>query len=252
MDLLWQLEEEHSVRLRLGIKSANGSSSNSNNNSNNYNNNGNSNTGDGEHGDNGGGTGDPPGRAQSPPPDAGSMLAMPGVVTQAVLLEALEQTVRYSEKRLLAGETNVKGYLFPCAVVSQARALTRGADAGDMERTVLAECTERLKHCVDLLREVASLQTGKPLDDDAATSMSLGSDLTMATSENDGTGFKDINGMTLPGSNDTMMGTSNDWGWEELVSVFFSLYLYIPRHSEDAERGEAYLEPYCTSTTHLF
>lgn len=217
MDLLWQLEEEHSVRLRLGIKSANGTNSSSSSSGNN-----NGSTIDGEHGGNGSNAGDTKTvRAASPPPDAGSMLAMPGVVTQAVLLEALEQTVRYSEKRLLAGETNVKGYLFPCAVVSQARALTRGADAEDMEHAVLAECTDKLKHCVDLLREVASLQSGKPIDDDAVTSFSLGSDLTMNTSDNDSTALPDFNNAALPVGDDLMMGDGNEWGWEDLVSLHF-------------------------------
>ncbi|CAK7204701.1 hypothetical protein SEUCBS139899_007460 [Sporothrix eucalyptigena] len=218
MDLLWQLEEEHSVRLRLGIKSANGTSNNSGSTAGNNKSSSNGNPGDGEYGGSSSISGEGPAvRASSPPPDAGSMLAMPGVVTQTVLLEALEYAVRYAEKRLLAGETNVKGYLFPCAVVSQARALTRGADAEDMEHAVLAECTDRLKHCVDLLREVASKQTGKAIDDDAVTSLSLGSDLTMGTSENDGIGFQDLNNVPLLGGEDIMMGTGTEWGWEDLM-----------------------------------
>ncbi|CAK7217628.1 hypothetical protein SBRCBS47491_003223 [Sporothrix bragantina] len=212
MDLLWQLEEEHSVRLRLGIKSAKDANASK------IGGNSNDNPVDGEQGGEGSMRDASSARASSPPPpDAGSMLAMPGVVTQSVLIEALEQTIRYAEKRLLAGETNVKGYLFPCAVVSQARALTRGADAEDMEHTVMSECTDKLKHCVDLLREVAARQRGRAMDDDAVTSISLGSDLTLQTPDNDGNTFGNLNNMPMLSGEDLLTGTGAEWGWEDLM-----------------------------------
>ena len=264
MDLLWQLEEEHSVRLRLGIKSAKDASANngiigsSSSSGGGGSGNDNAGAGDGEHGggsSSGGGGGGgcchggnmsrdaPTARASSPPlPDTGSMLSMPGVVPQSVLIEALEQMIRYSEKRLLAGETNVKAYMFPCAVVAQARALTRGADAEDMERAVMAECTDKLKHCVELLREVAAVQTGKTLDDDALTSISLGSDLTLPTPDNSGTAFGNFNSVPLLGGEDDLMGNGTEWGWEDLVSFFFLfcfffcfftfLFFFLPLHSQ--------------------
>lgn len=235
MDLLWQLEEEHSVRLKLGIKSLNGNSGHSSSETLNH----------GKfddfrskatHSETGGGEGDrgrtdlpggSDGRGHSPLPplqnqaSSGSMLAMPGVVTQAVLLDALEQTVRYAEKRIRAGETNVKGYLFPCAVVAQARALARGATAEDMERTVLLECSEHLNHCVDLLREVAAQHATKE-GEDAPTTFSHGSDQTMSNSDGDNNGMRDFLGgdgaeMDFP-NGDFMPGSGNEWGWEDLMN----------------------------------
>lgn len=214
MDLLWQLEEEHSVRLRLGItKADNGDASNDSSHSHGK-------AVDGEGGGDGSSYCDVPAAGLSSPHshDFGSILAMPGVVPQSILIEALEQTIRYAEKRLLAGETNVKGYLFPCAVVSQSKALARGANAEDMKRTVMAECTEKLDFCVSLLREVASRQSGKPMDDDAFTSLSLGS--TLPKPDNDGAAFGSRN-MPLVGGEDILMGAGSEWGWEDLVRITF-------------------------------
>ncbi|CAK7265701.1 hypothetical protein SEPCBS119000_001652 [Sporothrix epigloea] len=210
MDLLWQLEEEHSVRLRLGITAASDVDA-ANGGSNDY-----RKSSDVERGGESGSYYDAfTAVASSPGPhECGSTLAMPGVVTQSILIEALEQTIRFAEKRLLAGETNVKAYLFPCAVVSQSRAFARGANAEDMRQTVLSECTENLNHCVGILREVASRQSGKPIADDAFTSISMGS--TLPTPENDNTAFGN-NDLPLLGGGDIQMGAGTEWGWEDLM-----------------------------------
>lgn len=147
MELVWQLEEEHALRLSLGLEPG-GSDKNPDG------------TGNGvarapaddeasNHGDD---------AHAAPPADshAASILAMPGVVSQSVLLEAIEQAVRFTDRRIHAGETNIKGYMFTCAVLAQARALVRGASKADVERAVLADGQVQLNHCVELLRAVAA------------------------------------------------------------------------------------------------
>ena len=239
MDLLWQLEEEHSVRLKLGMKSLNGNSGNSNGggagNHGSFDDfRGKGNNSEPGSGESNGGRGDMPGgnngRSHSPLPPlqdrapSSSMLAMPGVVTQAVLLDALEQTVRYAGKRIRAGETNVKGYLFPCAVVAQARALSRGANAEDMEQAVLAECSEHLAHCIDILREVAARHPNKD-GEDPATVASNDSDLATGASDKDSTGFRDFLGggsdVEMLAGDDMLLGSGNEWGWEDLVRILY-------------------------------
>ncbi len=239
MDLLWQLEEEHSVRLRLGMRAANGGGAGG----------GSTNSSAQTSNESGGGYGNPGGdipdwRPGSPHADAGSMnMAMPGVVTQSILLEALEDAVRFTEKRIRAGETNVKGYLFPCAVVSQARSLMRGVDVDELERTVVADCTEKLKHCVDLLREVASIQAGKTPDDDAATSISLGSDPAMIKSlDSAGFGAGAPRDTQASGNNDMLLGNGSEWGWEDLVSLFGARRRYCRSSPHDRMLTDAYAD----------
>ncbi|EFX04032.1 c6 zinc finger domain containing protein [Grosmannia clavigera kw1407] len=185
MELMWQLEEEHSARLSLGIVGGRGTFSASS-------------------------------LAAELDPSASTFLAMPGVMAQSVLLESVEQAVLFTEKRVTAGETNVKGILFLCAVLSQAQALMRGADKEEMEQTVVADCDARLKHCVEQLRVVAARHTvgSGASKDDAPTSPSFGPEPAVGGGMFDSQGMNDLSVLT-----DANMPIGGDgWAWEDLVS----------------------------------
>ncbi|TPX07968.1 uncharacterized protein E0L32_010299 [Thyridium curvatum] len=85
-----------------------------------------------------------------------SGLAVGGVASQETLFNAMDQACLYTELRLRAGETNIKGHVCACAINAQARALLRGPlDVAEMEKIVLEEALECSKRCWDILRQVA-------------------------------------------------------------------------------------------------
>src|SRR3569833_2754948 len=118
VELIWQLEDEHTVRRSLGLNA------------------GASDTDAGM--------------------SAASRLVMPGLVPQPTLLNTLRQAERFAELRILAGQTNIKEHLFISSLVAEAEALLRGASCQEVEKAVMDSVRRSGKRCLELLKEVAS------------------------------------------------------------------------------------------------
>jgi hypothetical protein len=80
-----------------------------------------------------------------------------GVAPRGELLEALEYCVGFQERRIACGETNVKGYLFAKALLTQVQALLRGVPDFELEQLIIESMRTSLEHCWDLLKVVAGV-----------------------------------------------------------------------------------------------
>ncbi len=180
VELLWQLEEEHSVRSSLGI-----------------------------HAD----TDEPASDGLSAEPS----LVMPGLATRAVLLDVLEHAAHCAELRILAGQTNIKELLFVRALVAEALALRRGGSDDEIEKAVLEAAGESIRHALELLREVESRRAPASIVTPAPTLSTLDTDSTTTPATAILDAFTPAGRSQLGFDMDIDAG--GEWGWEELVST---------------------------------
>lgn len=140
-----------------------------------------------------------------------------GVAPWNELMDALKYTIGWFERRIRAGETNVKGYLFNVALLAQVEALHGGLDETEVERSMQQAVTQALRMCWAWLKEVAG-ETATP------ESMLCGEDMDSDELDTAGT---DIDSFGLGGQG------VNEWDWEQLVSgvlyLSFSRFLFYSR-----------------------
>ncbi|KAH8912406.1 hypothetical protein BR93DRAFT_872536 [Coniochaeta sp. PMI_546] len=85
-----------------------------------------------------------------------------GVAPRGELQEVLQCCIGYQERRITCGETNVKGYIFAMALLTQVQALLRGASDSEVEQLILESVRTSLEHCWNLLKEVAGATATPP------------------------------------------------------------------------------------------
>ena len=78
-----------------------------------------------------------------------------GVCPRGELLETLLSCLVFQERRIRCGETNVKGYIFSRALLTQAQALLGGLPDAGLQQLVLDSVRSSLEQCWGLLKEVA-------------------------------------------------------------------------------------------------
>jgi hypothetical protein len=85
-----------------------------------------------------------------------------GVVPLQELLEAVKYSIGWAERRIrYGGETNVKGLLLFSTLLCQAQTLQRGSGDALVEAVVIRSMTDELRHCLHLLQEAASRETSR-------------------------------------------------------------------------------------------
>lgn len=139
-----------------------------------------------------------------------------GAAPRAELLEAMNSAVGYAERRIRAGETNVKGYVFFSALLAQLEALQRGTGDAELERITMARVGDMLDRCWELLKELAG---------EKSTPVGIGEEPVPSPRDSIG----------LVGFDDAILGfgMAGDWEWEDLVSAngsYRALSLLIPPH----------------------
>lgn len=135
-----------------------------------------------------------------------------GVASKEELFEALRFAVAWTETRILAGETNVKGHICTDALIAQSVALKRGASDEEVEKAVLDSLNATACRCLALLKQVA----GCSIDDSEIEGEDFGEQ---------GRAPGAANGTAAVGatsSQDLGMGLGGEWDWEDLVSTVFS------------------------------
>ncbi|KAK0746885.1 hypothetical protein B0T18DRAFT_429767 [Schizothecium vesticola] len=125
--------------------------------------------------------------APPPPPpsegDAGS-----GAAPRQELVEAVRGSIAWSEQRIKAGDTNIKGRLFYAALLAQVNALERGGAEAEVEGQVLASVVEDLEHCWLLLKGPGTAGTSSPVGEVAGEER----EGEWGEEQNSGHGFKSI------------------------------------------------------------
>ncbi|KAI6597145.1 hypothetical protein MCOR06_002187 [Pyricularia oryzae] len=79
-----------------------------------------------------------------------------GVMPFADLLSALRGFAAWTERRILAGDTNTKGLIFVNCVLSQAGSIHRGESDDEMRARSIASIKESISKCHGLLKELAA------------------------------------------------------------------------------------------------
>ncbi|KAK1759019.1 hypothetical protein QBC47DRAFT_436474 [Echria macrotheca] len=128
LELLWQVQEDQSFRQSMDI--------------------------------------DPPLDRSGPPSDsdAGSTAGIgSGAAPRQDLVDAVKYAILWTNHRIMAGETNIKGRLFYSALLTQVQALQRGAPEMEVERQVIANLDLDLDHCWRLLKDVEATTPGSPV-----------------------------------------------------------------------------------------
>lgn len=98
-----------------------------------------------------------------------SVLTGSGAAPRAELVEAMNYGSEWTERRIRAGETNVRGYAFHTALKLYVEAVQLGADEAETERRIMDKALETVEYSRDLLREIAQeLATPSDLDDTQA------------------------------------------------------------------------------------
>ncbi|KAK1832625.1 hypothetical protein QBC39DRAFT_68893 [Podospora conica] len=87
-----------------------------------------------------------------------------GAAPRGDLVEAVKNSIAWSERRIKAGDTNIKGRLFYAALLAQVNALERGGAEAEVEGQVMASVLKDLEHCWVLLKgpgaEPAAVEEG--------------------------------------------------------------------------------------------
>ena len=77
----------------------------------------------------------------------------------------LDAAVAWTERRIYAGETNIKGHCFTAACITLADAIENGLSKEDTDQAVITEGTKVCNKCYDILKEVAERE-GAPISDE--------------------------------------------------------------------------------------
>ena len=83
-----------------------------------------------------------------------------GAAPRQELLDAVKYAITWSERRIVAGETEIKCRLFYSALLAQVQALERGASDAEAERQVLSNLNADLEHCWHLLKDLQATMPG--------------------------------------------------------------------------------------------
>jgi hypothetical protein len=94
---------------------------------------------------------------------------------QKELKDALDTFITLAKRRIMWGETNVKGYLFHVALKTMIEALERGASESELENEILESWRAGLQQCLSLLQETAGEQTSPVGQAEQAAENGMGS-----------------------------------------------------------------------------
>jgi len=83
-----------------------------------------------------------------------------GAAPRQDLFDAVKYAITWTERRIMAGETNIKGRLFYSALLTQVHGLQRGAADAEIEQLVLSTLDGDLEHCWHLLKDIEAATPG--------------------------------------------------------------------------------------------
>jgi hypothetical protein len=144
--------------------------------------------------------------------DLGSMGSV-AAAPREILYQALQFSIGFTERRIRAGETNMKGYMCHKIMLAQVDALQRGASDVEIERVLWNSLSSTIGECWELMKELAG-ETSTP------SNMSDGRSASQDEELND-------NPMAGMGIDEFGLPVTGEWDWEDLVSLNFK---YIPRY----------------------
>lgn len=135
------------------------------------------------------------------------------------LLNVLRQSTLWMKARIRAGEVNVKGYLFGCAMMAEAEALQRGLSDEELEPLVRNASAEASTEALGILKELHAITLQ---GDDA---LPAASKPTNGTENIPNPRYTGMDGTQVPGPGDDFAtmdtgssGQLSDWDWE-MVSL---------------------------------
>lgn len=140
-----------------------------------------------------------------------------GAAPRHELVEAVKYSIGWTERRIRAGETNIKGYLLYSALLCQVQALQRGASDAETERLVLARITEDLDRCWHMLQDAAG-----------------GSAPLAAISGGPSNGEHGV-GTAAPGKTGSGWGSATDSSEDDVSSINLRLPRSLSRHAVSAD-----------------
>ncbi|KAK0620882.1 fungal-specific transcription factor domain-containing protein [Immersiella caudata] len=83
-----------------------------------------------------------------------------GAAPRQDLFDAVKYAITWTNRRIMAGETNIKGRLFYSALLTQVQGLQRGATDAEVEQMVLSGLNEDLEHIWHILQEIEAATPG--------------------------------------------------------------------------------------------
>ncbi|KAK0641956.1 fungal-specific transcription factor domain-containing protein [Cercophora newfieldiana] len=93
-----------------------------------------------------------------------------GAAPRQDLFDAVKYAITWTTRRIIAGETNLKGRLFYSALLTQVQGLQRGATDAEVERMVLNSLDDDLEHCWHILNDIEASTPGTSTGRDSAES----------------------------------------------------------------------------------
>ena len=151
------------------------------------------------------------------------------------MLEILRHSAAWMKSRVMAGEINIKGYLFTRAMLSEAEGLVNGANDEELERILRAKCVEAAKDALSLIKDMyaAVLNESPPAGEadvsgQARAPLYTGIDETPVTIDHVDNGFS-----TMDAGTGGQMTT--DWDWDMVSPPPGLCEIHMPQHLTDLQ-----------------
>lgn len=152
-------------------------------------------------------------------------LNIPSIASQETIMAALRPLSKWTERRIRAGETNIKGYVFLDCITAQAEGLMRGESDDVIERGLLGVARERVEFALTVLEEVVA--AGRPRWEGELEALQMKEQgvrvvgcTPLSMEDGAGTAFGDGMGVNQNQLGEMPLG-QGEWGWEDLVSACF-------------------------------
>ena len=129
-------------------------------------------------------------------------------VQESELVEGIRYALGWAKSRVLAGETNVKGYLFLGGLLKQVEALQRGAPDEEIEKAITDCLDVTVKECINILKRMAA-------NEGSIRAGSVAGSVSREPGSNGDPGLEGLGFDVETGG--LWSGSVSDWDWDEML-----------------------------------
>lgn len=167
----------------------------------------------------------------------GSMAASPSGASNGEMFDVLRRATQWMRARLTAGEVNVKGYLFGCAMLAEAEALERGVGDDDLYSAVKQASARSSTDALAVLKDIYAEEMARSSEAGPEAAGGMGNVGEPRHTGIDGThvpvptpGQSGGEGERFEAVDTGSSGAMTDWDWEVVSLWTLSLIIWYGRY----------------------